>query len=71
VKYKLCNTQIFIIESILSSDISLFTKGNFVILSILKTWMTFEILNTTGKGVNVVVDVKVEYRADVLKIVLK
>jgi len=40
-------------------------------LSILKTWMTFEILNTTGKGVNVVVDVKVEYRADVLKIVLK
>jgi len=32
--------------------------------------MTYEILNTTRKVVNVVVGVKVEYRADVLKTVL-
>jgi hypothetical protein len=33
--------------------------------------MTYAILNTTQKAVNVAADVKVEYRADVLKTVLK
>lgn len=33
--------------------------------------MTYEIFNSARKVVNVVIDVKVEYRADVLKTVLK